>query len=75
MKYEKVNSVFNLKTKTLVLWDVVPFNGETEKYLYKGNLINDVGWSHGITQYKSTSGTYMGFCGIDYFEDNAEEIL
>jgi hypothetical protein len=73
MKYEQTDTVFRFKRRDEIL-KVVPFNGETEEFLCKGQMINDVSWSHGFTHFKLEDGTYAGFCGVNYFEENAKPI-
>lgn len=41
---------------------IIPFDGEE---------LNLAPWSHGFTCFKDAeSGEYLGWCGINYFQDN-----
>lgn len=73
MKYENTRTPYSLKGYKGV---VCSFNAEKEKYLHYGKWINDVSWSHGLTHLKDwETGEYRGFCGTEYFEENAEEVV
>lgn len=73
MFYKQTDTVFNLKRKDGWI-KVIPFNGETERFLFKGVMVNQMSWSAGFTHYKFEDGTYAGFCGINYFEENAKKL-
>jgi hypothetical protein len=73
MKYEETGSIFRFKIRN-VEYEVMPFNGEIDEFLCRGRLMTDVSWSHGITHLKTVDGVYVGFAGIDLFEQDAEFI-
>ena len=73
MKYEDTGSIFRFKIRN-VEYEVMPFNGEVEEFVCGGRVTYDAGWSHGITHLKTVDGVYVGFAGIDCFEQDAEFI-
>lgn len=72
MKYENTETCYYLKE----FGKVYSFNAEVIKYLHKGKWSNDVGWSQGFTHMKDwETGEYRGFCGVQYFEEHAKEVI
>ena len=67
MKYQKTKTWFRLPR----LGIVKPFNGEKRHSCMRSP---DVSWSHGFTHLVHPNGSYAGFCGTQYFEDNAVKV-
>lgn len=57
-----------LKTRRKVPTEVRPVNGETH--------FNDVGLSQGFIHFAHPkTGERLGFCGVNYFDENAIEVV
>ena len=74
MKYETTDMyILPVKFKGVthrVKCRVIPYNAEVST-----KHKNDISWSHGFTHYEDAdTGRSLGFCGIQWFEDNAMEI-
>ena len=78
-KHEKIRTWFNLKAskgiklfvdgKKLKMLTVRPYNGETTK-----KHAPNVSWSHGFTHFEIKETGTRGFCGTNFFEENATPI-
>jgi hypothetical protein len=73
MKYDTSNQWYLLTSGNQKGQVVRSFNAETEKYKSKGEDVNDIGWSNGITHCKDAYGCFVMFCGVDRFEEIATE--
>lgn len=65
-KHLQSDKVFEIKIKSKIK-TVVPVNGETH--------FNQLGLSHGFVHFADPiTGEYIGYCGTQYFDDNAREV-
>ena len=78
-KHEKIRTWFNLKAskgmklivngERLKMLTVRPYNAETTS-----KHPRNVSWSHGFTHFEIKETGTTGFCGTNFFEENAKPI-
>ena len=68
MKYEHVRTWFNLKVGGKKC-TVRPYNAETTRKHQQ-----QLGWSAGFTHYEIRETGTTGFCGVEFFEQNARPL-
>lgn len=74
-KFEQTDTLFAMKLSKK-REKVYPFNAEVEKFRCPktDTLRNSISWSHGFTHLKREDGSYAGFCGTNWFEENARPV-
>lgn len=69
------NDWFKLKVHDKSVRTVKPFDGENPPKVIIGFPSSGLlGYSHGIVHYHDEENRYIGFCGVNYFDDNAKII-